>query len=392
MNLEAFARPLTEVLGRSLAAPDRPLVWTIIANPIAGGFTIRSRWKENHAIVCAYAEMSRANPLRRRAGPSRTALEMDPGLGVLGKLGLAVTTGPGCAGAIARALIREVQESIPDGGAVPQRTPFHLIITAGGDGTSLEVLSALYGAPRVLRSNFAVLRLPMGTGNDGADGRVLNEALDLLIRPSRIEFQRALTLRTAGACGPADPSLETPSGPAGKGPFLAFNILSVGLDAFVTRMTNRMKGSLPGDSYKLWVDIAALLYDRIYKVGPLRVRAFDDTGAPADSFNEKVLLLAMGVSGRRTYGSQKRILPDERNVCMVKQMPLLRKLALKGLFTTGGHVKSPEAVLFSAGRVEFSGEHPILAQMDGETVLLEPGDFPASIELTEPVIPVLKNR
>ena len=41
-------------------------------------------------------------------------------------------------------------------------------------------------------------------------------------------------------------------------------------------------------------------------------------------------------------------------------------------------------------RVEFSGLYPILAQMDGETVLLEPEDFPAAIELSEPVIPVLK--
>jgi len=40
--------------------------------------------------------------------------------------------------------------------------------------------------------------------------------------------------------------------------------------------------------------------------------------------------------------------------------------------------------------VEFSGSYHILAQMDGETVLLQPEDFPAAIELTEPVIPVLK--
>jgi hypothetical protein len=40
--------------------------------------------------------------------------------------------------------------------------------------------------------------------------------------------------------------------------------------------------------------------------------------------------------------------------------------------------------------VEFRGEHPILAQMDGETVLLHPEDFPAAIELTEPIIPALK--
>jgi len=71
-------------------------------------------------------------------------------------------------------------------------------------------------------------------------------------------------------------------------------------------------------------------------------------------------------------------------------MPLFRKLALKGLFTTGAHIDKPEAILFNARRVEFSGSFPLLAQMDGETVLLQKQDFPAAIELTEPVIPVLK--
>jgi diacylglycerol kinase family enzyme len=71
-------------------------------------------------------------------------------------------------------------------------------------------------------------------------------------------------------------------------------------------------------------------------------------------------------------------------------MPLLRKLALKGMFTTGEHIDKPESIPFNAHRVEFSGSHPILAQMDGETVLLQKEDFPAAIELTEPVIPVLK--
>jgi hypothetical protein len=46
--------------------------------------------------------------------------------------------------------------------------------------------------------------------------------------------------------------------------------------------------------------------------------------------------------------------------------------------------------MFNAHRVEISGEHPILAQMDGETVLLQKEDFPVLIELTEPLIPVLK--
>jgi diacylglycerol kinase family enzyme len=322
-------------------------------------------------MLRAEAERAARNPLRQEAGPSRTARETDGGGGALGALGLVPTRGPGHAGKIVETL---VDEALSLKGS-PGKAPFHLIITAGGDGTSLEALSAFYAAPAALRSSFAVLRLPMGTGNDGADGWNLDEALSLLIDPAEIEMSRALRLTSA-----------TP----GKGPFLAFNILSVGLDAFVTHMTNKMKGNLPGDSYKLWVDIAALLYDRIYKVGFMDVRGFDLRGRGIQSFREKVLLLAMGVSGHRTYGSHKRILPDDRNVCVVRQMPLLRKLALKGLFTTGGHIDKEESRLFNAGRVEFRGDHPILAQMDGETVLLQPRDYPAAIELTEPAIPILK--
>ncbi|MDR2072745.1 MAG: hypothetical protein LBP60_04850 [Spirochaetaceae bacterium] len=156
-------------------------------------------------------------------------------------------------------------------------------------------------------------------------------------------------------------------------------------------MTNKMKGNLPGDSYKLWVDIASILYDRLYRVETVELRGFKE-GKEQIRIQEKILLCAMGVSGRRSYGSHKMILPDERNVCAVKQMPLWRKIALKGLFTTGAHVDKNESILFNADRIELRGEYPVLAQMDGETVLLEPGDFPAVIELTGPVIPVLRLR
>jgi diacylglycerol kinase family enzyme len=287
-------------------------------------------------------------------------------------LGLILTQGPAFAGKIVKALLEEASSSAA---LHSGKAPFHLLITAGGDGTSLEALSVLYTAPAALRSNFAVLRLPMGTGNDGADGRELDTVLDRLIYPSTVEYARALRLTTAAPR---------------KGPFLAFNILSVGLDAFVTHMTNKMKGKLPGDSYKLWVDIASLLYDRLYKVGPMDVRAFDEAGRQVEAFSEQVLLLAVGAGGHRTYGSNKRILPDDRNVCAVRQMSLFRKVALKGLFTTGEHIHKPESKLFNAHRVEFRGENPILAQMDGEAVLLKSEDFPAAIELTELAIPVLK--
>jgi diacylglycerol kinase family enzyme len=374
MNLEDFAEALAEIIKRSLIAPGRPIIWTIIANPTAGGFTIPSRWKRHYETLQNYVEKAKSNPPRPGSGPSRTAKDMDIGSGILGGMGLVPTRGPGHASTITESLLQEVEVH---GSGVPGGRPFNLVIAAGGDGTSLETLSVLYGAPPALRSNFAVLRLPMGTGNDGADAWELDKALDLLIHPTHIELQRALKLTTS-----------TPD----KGPFLAFNILSVGLDAYVTHMTNKMKNSLPGDSYKLWVDMAALFYDKLYHVGPMDVRVTDAKNITIQEFREKVLLLAMGVSGHRSYGSHKHILPDDRNICVVKQMSLFRKVALKGLFTTGHHVDKKESMLFSAPRVEFRGQYPILAQMDGETVLLTPEDFPAAIEQTAPVIPILKRN
>jgi diacylglycerol kinase family enzyme len=371
-RLQTFADKLAPICSRTPLAKDRPLRWMVIANPTAGGFTITKRWLKHNAALDICAEKA-AQILERTyvAAPSETALERG---GELGAKGVVATTGPGDAGEIVRAVIAEA-EAAKGNASMEEKPPFFLIITAGGDGTSLEALTELYALPESLKDRFAILRLPLGTGNDGADSWELDGALERLLAPSKISFARAVKLTTATA---------------GKGPFLAFNILSVGLDAFVTHMTNKMKLAFPGDSYKLWVDIASLFYDRIYTVGEMEASFFDETGGLIDTLRQKTLLLAVGASGHRTYGSHKRILPDERNVCAVRQMPLLRKVALKELFTTGEHIHKPESALYTAARVVFTTANPILAQMDGEAVLLAPADYPATIELTPPRIPILE--
>jgi len=374
-----FDGSLAEICKSSQVAPGRPLRWIIIANPSAGGFGLRSRWgKHRPALENAVAEavaFAKAGQARENCAPMKTAGGFG-NLPALSALGLVATNRPGAGREIAVALVDEAAGSL---GESTNGVPFYLVIVAGGDGSSLEVLSVLQSAPETVRSNMAVLRLPMGTGNDGADAPQLAAALELLTKPSRVELTPALRLTTA------------PAGKlAARGPFPAFNVLSMGLDAFVTHMTNKMKKKSPGDFYKLWVDIAALMYDRLYTVDFLDVKAFDSHGTEVMSFREKILLIAVGASGYRTYGSQKKILPDERNVCAIRQMPLLRKLAVKGLFSTGGHIKKPEAIPLSAQKLVISGVHPILAQTDGEAVLLEKDDFPATVELTEPVIPVLR--
>lgn len=349
-----FTQALTEICEHSILASGRPLRCMVVINPTAGGFIIKKKWKANLQTINQYKEKAQLNPRRQ----------------IFKSMIVSLTEGKGSAREITKSYIKRAEK---------EPEPFHLIISVGGDGTHSEVMFSVYNAPAHIRSNMAILRLPMGTGNDGADSPSLSKALDYLLNPVHIEFAPAVQLSTSN------------SGPAiSKGPFLAFNILSVGLDAYVTHMTNIKKGKSPGDSYKFWVSVAALFYDKKFKVDYMNVRALDNNNKELLSFREKLLLLAMGVSGRRTYGSQQNVLPDDRNICAVKQMSVFKKLQIKTAVLKGKHVDYSEVIMLSAHRLEFSGSHPILAQMDGETVLLSPEDYPAVMELTAPVIPLLK--
>jgi len=350
-----FAQALTDICQHSLVSPDRPLRCIIIVNPAAGGFNIRSKWENRINILKEYRQKARENQQRK----------------IYKNIILNITEGKGSASEISKSFIDR---------AIKDPLPFYLIISAGGDGTHGEVMNAVYNAPVNVRRTMAVLRLPMGTGNDGADFSELDDALDLLLKPSHIEYAPAVQLITA------------PKGPTSwKGPFLAYNVCSIGLDAFVVHQTNEMKRKKPGDSYKFWVNVAALSYDKKYKVDITDIKVIDKRNVEVHSLKEKILLLAMGVTGNRTYGSQQHILPDHRNVCVIKQMPLLRKLIIKGHVASGTHVDCSEAIFFNAQRLEITAQHPILAQMDGETILLKPEDFPIKMELTTPVIPLLKS-
>jgi diacylglycerol kinase family enzyme len=366
-----FARSIASICERGLIAAGRPLRWAVIANTAAGGFTIRKRLEKHSAALEEALRKAAAMQLQGRAKPSECILKSG---GRFAEYGFFETRAAGDAALITKELLNEAV-SVIEGG----ENPLFLVISAGGDGTALEILCEFYkqitAAPEKLRDSFVFLRLPMGTGNDGADARNLSDALAGLIEARGVTYTSAVRLTTSAP---------------GKGPFYAFNILSVGLDAFVTHWTNRMKGRLPGDSYKLWLDAASLFYNKIYKVGFMDVCAYDAEGRPVKQFREETLLLAVGASGRRTYGAGNRILPDERNVCAMREMSVFRKIAIKGLVASGRHTDSPEVSLFSARLVRFLYEHPILAQMDGETVLLEPSDFPATIEVLEPLIPVLQ--
>jgi diacylglycerol kinase family enzyme len=344
---------LERLVSRCPAFSGESLAVDIIANPQAGGFTRPKYAKRRLAELKALELEAQALPVREGAVAVR----------------LFLTERSGHAADIARGIVEDVKRDASGARRI--------IVTAGGDGTSLETASVLVNLPGELKSRIALLRLPFGTGNDGSEGRDLTVALGRFLGRLRQAERRALRV------------IPNPAG--GKSPLYSFNIASVGADAFICRMTNRLKTLFPGDSYKFWVDFSSVFYDRIWPPAPLSAKACDAKGNEVASFDRECLLFALGVSGHRTYGSGQRILPDDDNACAVYQMPLLKKLDFKERITSGRHRGFEDFVrLFAAERVVLDYKAGILLQRDGEVDELGPADFPLTMELTEPLYNVIE--
>jgi diacylglycerol kinase family enzyme len=100
----------------------------------------------------------------------------------------------------------------------------------------------------------------------------------------------------------------------------------------------------------------------------------------------------MGVSGNRSYGDHKRILPDGNNLCAIRTRPLLEKLALKKLIYRGEHLGEPGVESLSAARivVHYPGRLPM--QTDGEARILGPENFPCEVEILPTRIHSLQSK
>jgi diacylglycerol kinase family enzyme len=345
MQPHELAEGLSFLLERASGLPARLAGALLVANPRAGGFTRPSYSRLRHAELLELRERASGLPVR----PGTPRLE------------LCLTTKPAHAAELAREFFAKARL------AGLRDDEFRLVMPAGGDGTSLEVLTAVMELPPEERRHYAVLRLPFGTGNDGADGRDLVACLGRLLGPCE--------------AAPMTAMLASPNPGGGKAPIWSFNIASFGADAFIAHMTNKLKTVFPGDFYKIMVDLATVFYDLAWPTRELALKAYSASGEILRDFKRRLLLLAIGASGRRQYGSNKSILPGDENVCAISQMSLLRKLAVKGPIQKGGHRAFPEVDLFAAGRLVLGYADRILFQADGEITRFEAPDFPLSFEL-----------
>ena len=345
--ISAYANGVSELTRFSRSLEAAPLIVDVIANPHAGFF------KRQATVQKQIKELERRLSELRSRFPRREV-----------EINTHFTERPGHARRIAEQVLEKEEQS--------RSGMEHLLIGCGGDGTSNEICSALVEVESSVLDRLKLLRLPLGTGNDAADATTFSQAYDLILGPQRTVKTGALHVTTRSGAS-----------------LYSFNIGSVGLDAYIVGLTNRFKRAIPGQAYKVMVDLGSLLYEQRVKPGRMDISLWsDETETRVEGFVPSMVVV--GISGTRTYGGHMPVLPGPQNVCLVERMGVMKKVRSKKLFFQGLHGELPEVRFFTADHIEIRYQGAIPLQLDGELTWLRSADFPLSFRVLTPRINVLR--
>ncbi len=348
-RISEFVEELMQILSLSPNLHPVPSGVDVIVNPVAGKVAHHKTLGNEIALIRRF--LGRLREGAAAQGERLRRLEAT----------LHISQRPGQAKEIVKGIIERVAR-------LRER---RVVLSVGGDGTHEEILSVLYDAEPHVLDAIDVFRVPMGTGNDAADAGELNAACEILARAGARKRTGAVRIQ-----------------PAGLPAMYSFNIASLGIDAFVSDLTNRLKAVLPGDAYKVIADIATLFYSPPFRKGPVRME-LERVDGTREEVSGRFMLIAMGLSGRRTYGGEKPVLPGEENLCAFPQVGIVRKVALKQMLYAGTHALQPETLMRSVRKVSIHFEGRLPLQADGESTWLAPENFPVVMEILDPRVPIL---
>lgn len=286
--------------------------------------------------------------------------------------------------------------------ALKEEDSEYILATAGGDGTSLEVQTTLFNAAKevpqkreVIMNKITILRLPLGTGNDGTDGHSVEELIELLKGP--LQFTNSCAIQVYPEKEPTpeqiaasgkDPDKYCDS--EYKAPWLAFNMAGMGLDGYICHMTNVIKKKFPGNFYHAVIDLCGLVYDKKFKPGTGIFEYFDENGTKIKEVTSQIEMFDMGPTGYRVVGGGHKMLPDENNTCLTHKLNLLNLITQNKHYVDGTHAGTWLATMVKCDKVRITYDQPVLIQCDGEVTLLCKDHFPIIMEKTEPCLRVLK--
>ncbi|MBK5251414.1 MAG: diacylglycerol kinase family lipid kinase [Peptostreptococcaceae bacterium] len=227
------------------------------------------------------------------------------------------------------------------------REGFTYIISVGGDGTLFEVVNGVYG------ESVSVGIIPCGTGNDFSR---------TICIPTN--FKKQMDVIHGGNEKWVD------VGKANDRYFI--NVFSFGIDALITRETQKIKKYLPGTFAYVAATIKMLM---TYK--PVEIHMESDDGV----FNGKVMLVAFG--NGEYYGGGMKITPGasvdsgDFQICIVKALKRTKFLKLFPMVFSGKHVDREEVEVFRAKRILVKSNDKVLLNADGDII----GECPVEVNL-----------
>lgn len=247
-----------------------------------------------------------------------------------------------------------------------------ILVLAGGDGFHKDVVTALLRFDPGVLDSLLLFRLPLGTGNDTSDAPDFETACEVLSEGSRIRSDSYIAVDIQG-----------------HDDEYALNVASFGLDAYVCELTNRFKGSIPGDIYKVMVDLSTLFFDFKYKTYPMKITIDEGSSGVYHEIESRLILTVLGRKGGTNYGGGRKILPGSENLLLADFMGIGKRIKLKGEFMTGSHREREEAHFFHADTVTFSYPEEILMELDGEVYPLGPENFPVTMNVQKDRLNIL---
>lgn len=236
-------------------------------------------------------------------------------------------------------------------------TPDTVVVAVGGDGTTKEVASGLYGTAAKL------CVFPFGTGND------LSKALGLPLDP-----EGCVDMLLAGKARRMDLGLMD-----GK---LFINVAGFGFDVDVLINTERYKkkytGLLP---YMLGI-FSGLAGIHGYDV------AYAADGGVTDSVNAVLVAVGNGTH----FGGGMKVCPNADpfdglfDVCIIEDMSIFRLLPLLPGFIKGRHIKNKAVRYFRTERLKVTCHGVPSVELDGEVMAHMPGEFVIQHEAMEMIV------
>lgn len=240
-----------------------------------------------------------------------------------------------------------------------------LIVAVGGDGTLNECLNGFVKEDRPINTEAALGLLPLGRGSDLARFFKIphqsNQALSYLFHTKARPFDVGKVTYTDFR--------------GGKKSRYFLNIASVGICAHVDNWVNKTPGFLGAKLSYFYSTLRSLL-----EYSPQKVSySFGE-----ERHDRKLLMMIVANGGY--FGSGMHVAPHARiddglfNVSVVRAMGLGKMVTELSTLYSGDYLKSEEVHSFSTHRLQVkpaSGSHPLMIEMDGDTV----GKIPATFEL-----------